>query len=352
MIDITQITEWEYINYVIAVLIVFLAFLVARICLYIFEVYLNRFAAKTNTKLDDMIIGAIKRPLYIIIFVFGVYLAFNYVDFPFSDFVEVTILFKIISVILITWVAFRLSDAIIKEYGYALAKKTDSNIDDVIIPVVDQISGILIIIIGILLILNLLEIRITPMLAGMGIAGIAVALAAQDTLSNMFSGFAMMVDQPFKLGDRIILDSGELCEVKEIGLRSTRLYNVIDHAIITMPNSDVSNMKITNISAPDVKLKVRIPIGVGYGTDIDKVKQILLEIAEEAPDVLNFPPPEAPFMEFDDSSLNLLLIVWIGNIRKKVDVIDYINCRIKTRFEEEGINIPFPIRTVYLERED
>jgi len=350
MIEISSILEWEYINYVIAVLIVVLALSAARVCLYIFEIYLERFAAKTKTKIDDIILEAIKKPLYIIILVFGVYLAFNYVKFPFEELVAVKILFQIVSVLLSTWVAYRISDAIIKEYGYELAKKTDNNIVDVIIPVVDQIAGILIAVIGIITILHLLDIEITPMLAGMGIAGIAVALAAQETISNMLSGFTLMIDQPFKINDRIILDSGEICEVKEVGLRSTRLYNVIDHAMITMPNSDVSNMKVTNISAPDVKLKVRIPIGVGYGTDIGKVKEILLKIAEEAPEVLNYPPAEATFREFGDSSLNLVLVVWIGDVKRKIEVLDYVNCQIKDRFEEEGIDIPFPIRTVYMEK--
>ncbi|MDY6932308.1 MAG: mechanosensitive ion channel, partial [Halobacteriota archaeon] len=138
-------------------------------------------------------------------------------------------------------------------------------------------------------------------------------------------------------------------EVRDIGLRSTRLYDVIDHAMITMPNSDVSNMKITNISMPDVKLKIRVPIGVAYGTDIELVKKILLEIAEEAPEVLNDPQPDVFFVDFGDSSLNFVLISWIGNVRRKMEVIDHINCKIKNRFEEEGIDIPFPIRTIYMQ---
>lgn len=126
------------------------------------------------------------------------------------------------------------------------------------------------------------------------------------------------------------------------------MYNVIDSTLITIPNAELSKMKIVNISEPDIKLIVRIPIGVAYGSDINKVKGILLEITKEAPDVLNDPPPVVFFMEFADFSLNLLLIAWIGDVKKKLVVTDYLNCRIKERFEEENIEIPFPIRTIYM----
>ncbi|MDY6930629.1 MAG: mechanosensitive ion channel, partial [Halobacteriota archaeon] len=249
MLEVSTVLNWEYVEYAVAFFIVVLALLIARICVYIFEKYLEHFASKTESKLDDMIIEAIKRPVYLLTILIGVYFALNSIEFQYMN--DAVIFFKIFGISLTTWVVYSLTDAIIKEYGYALAERTESDIDDVIIPVIDQIAGILIIVLGVLSILNLLGIKITPILAGMGVAGIAVALAAQETLSNMFSGFTLMMDRPFKIGDRIVLDSGELCEVRDIGLRSTRLYDVIDHAMITMPNSDVSNMKITNISMPD-----------------------------------------------------------------------------------------------------
>ncbi|MBU2617611.1 MAG: mechanosensitive ion channel, partial [Euryarchaeota archaeon] len=121
--------------------------------------------------------------------------------------------------------------------------------------------------------------------------------------------------------------------------------------LITIPNAELSKMKLTNISEPDIKLKLRIPIGVAYGSDIDKVKRVLLEIAKEAPDALDDPSPMVIFNEFADSSLNLLLIVWISDIKRKIMVVDYINSKIKKRFEEENIEIPFPIRTLYIQKE-
>jgi len=346
MIDVLT---WGYFNYIMALAIVIVTLVGTKILMHFFERYLEAFAARTKTKVDDLIIKTVKRPLYFIILLLGVYLAFVHVKFPFLEQTELGL--KIIGAILGTWAAYRVIPALIEEYGRSLAQRTESKIDDVIVPVVEKIAKIFLVIIGLLIILDLLRIDVTPMIAGMGIAGIAIALALQDTLSNMFSGFYLMIDRPFKLGDRLVLDTGELCEVRDVGLRSTRLYNVIDHTLITIPNAELSKMKLTNISEPDIKLKLRIPIGVAYGSDIDKVKRVLLEIAKEAPDVLDDPPPIAVFNEFADFSLNLLLIVWISDIKGKIVVVDYINSRIKKRFEEENIEIPFPIRTLYIQKE-
>ncbi|RLG32108.1 hypothetical protein DRN98_05780 [Methanosarcinales archaeon] len=343
---ITDLSSFEYIEYAVALLIILLTITVAKLIFYIFETYARRLTSNTKTKLDDLVIETIKKPIYLIILLVGTYFALSYIKFPWLF--QFEILLKIVAVIIGTWVLIILFKRLIKDYGHELTKKTETRVDDVVVPVVERIGGIVIAIIGILIILDILEIEITPMLAGMGIAGLAVALAAQETLSNMFSGVYLLVDHPVKIGERIILDSGELCEVKDIGLRSTKLYNVVEHTMIFIPNEVLAKSKIVNISAPDIRLKVRFPIGVAYGTDVRKVRKILFEIAEEAPDVLNDPEPIVVFRKFGDSSLNLLLILWIGDIKKKFDVIDYVNQRIDDRFKEEGIEIPFPIRTLYM----
>jgi small-conductance mechanosensitive channel len=346
MVELAMI--WDYMQYIEALVIILLTLVGARMVIHFFEKYLEEFTARTKMKVADVIIKTIKVPLYILILLLGVNIALVHVNFPFLA--QIGLIFRIIGAILGTWVAYRIIPALMKIYGRSLAKRTKTNIDDVIIPVLEKIVKLFLLIIGILLILNILEINITPMLAGMGIAGIAIALALQDTLSNIFSGFYMMVDHPFKLGDRIMLGEGELYEVRDVGMRSTRLYDIINHTMVTIPNSEFSKMKLINLVEPDRRLKVRIPIGVAYGSDIGKVKRVLLEISKEATNVLDDPEPMVFFNEFDDFSLNLILIVWIDDVTKKLDVIDHINSRIKERFEEEHIDIPFPIRTLHMER--
>ncbi|RJS73585.1 MAG: hypothetical protein CW694_00255 [Candidatus Syntrophoarchaeum sp. WYZ-LMO15] len=343
---ILELSNLDYIHYIVSILILLLTLILARLTLYIFNVYLRRIASSTRTNLDNILVETVEKPVYIIVLLIGMYLALSYIEFPWLA--QLLILIKILGVIIGTWVTIELFKRLIEDYGHELTRKTKTRIDDVLIPLIERVGKVVIAAVGILIILDILQIDITPMLAGMGIAGLAVALAAQETLSNMFSGVYLMVDHPIRLGDRIILDSGELCEVQDIGLRSTKLYNIVEHTMIFIPNEILAKSKIVNISAPDIRLKVRFPIGVAYGTDIRKVKRILLEIAEEAPDVLDDPEPVVIFREFGDFSLNLLLILWIGDIRRKFDVIDYVNQRIDDRFKEEGIEIPFPIRTLYI----
>lgn len=201
-----------------------------------------------------------------------------------------------------------------------------------------------------MVVLHILDINVIPLLAGMGIAALAFALAAQDSLSNMFSGFYLMVDRPFRIGDRLILGGGEIVEVRDVGIRSTKLYNVLEHTLVTVPNAELSRMTLTNISEPDIKFRLRVPIGVAYGSDVAKVKKTLLGVARATEGTLEDPVPIVIFEEFGDFSLNFQLVVWIQDVRKKFEVLDEINTEINKRFEEEKIEIPFPITTVHVRR--
>ncbi len=346
MIEIAMI--WDYMQYIEALVIILLTLVGARMVMHFFEKYLEEFAARTEMKVADVIIKTIKGPLYILILLYGVNIALVHVNFSFLD--QIGLVFSIIGALLGTWVVYSIVPVLIKEYGRSLAKRTHTSIDEVVIPVLERIAKVSLLIIGVLLILHILKVNITPMLAGLGVAGLAIALALQDTLSNLFSGFYLMIDHPFKLGDRIILGEGELYEVRDVGMRSTRLYSIFDHTMVTIPNSELSKGKLTNLVEPDRRIKVRIPIGVAYGSDMTKVRRVLLEISKEAPNVLAYPEPIVYFQEFADFSLKLLLIVWADDVTKKYEVIDHINSRIKERFEEENIEIPFPIRTLHMSR--
>ncbi len=346
MFEIAMI--WDYMQYIEALVTLLLTLVVARVVMRFFEKYLEEFAARTKIKGVDVLIKTIKGPLYILILFIGIHLALTIVKFPFLA--QTGLVFRIIGAILGTWVVYNIVPALMQEYGHSIAKRTNTSVDQVVIPVLERIVKLFLLIVGILLILNILKINITPMLAGLGVAGLAIALALQDTLSNMFSGFYMMLDHPFKLGDRIMLGVDDLYEVRDVGMRSTRLYDIIYHTMVTIPNSELSKMKLPNLVEPDRRLKVRIPIGVAYGSDMTKVRRVLSEIAKGAPEVLDDPAPKIIFNEFDDFSLNLILIVWIEDATKKIDVIDHINSRIKERFEEENIEIPFPIRTLHMKR--
>jgi MscS family membrane protein len=195
-----------------------------------------------------------------------------------------------------------------------------------------------------MLILSVFEINITPFLAGAGILGLAVAFAAQDIISNFFGGAIITIDKPFKVGDRIKVDT-YYGDVISIGPRSTRL-KTLDYQIVTIPNNKITTNVIVNYAEPDQKMRITIPVSVAYGTDPNKVKNILLDIATEVVKNTDYliedPPPKVFFSEYSDSSLNFILYVWAKKYNLPDEVKDAVNTRIADRFAAESIEIPFP----------
>ena len=192
------------------------------------------------------------------------------------------------------------------------------------------------------------DINITAWLASAGIVGIAVGFAAKDSLANLFAGFFIMVDAPYKVGDFINLDGGERGRVTDIGLRSTRILTK-DDMEITIPNSVIASSKIINESGgPSEKERIRISVGIAYGSDIDIVRNVLLDIAKSNPNVEEEPEPRVRFREFGESELSFQLLCWIAEPILRGRVVDELNSEIYRQFIEKGIEIPFPQRIIHM----
>lgn len=196
------------------------------------------------------------------------------------------------------------------------------------------------------IILGYFNISISGILATAGVASLAISLAAQDTLGNMLAGFMVMLDRPYKVGDRIETN-GLLGDVVDIGGRTTRL-RTLDNTVIVIPNSDLASSRVINHTNPTPRTIVKLLIGVGYDSDLEKVKNILNEIMVNNPKVLKDPPPASYFVEFGESSLNLQCLCSINNYTDILKVRDELNSAIKSRFEAENIEIPYPKRDVNL----
>jgi MscS family membrane protein len=309
-------------------------------------------AETTSTRWDDIIIATIGKPLQVTIIAVSVFIALKYFGIvpPQYEWLLDDRFVNSFYILIGAWVISSFIHDIIVVYGHAIAERTDSDWDDRLIELLKLVTKYAIWFTAIILILYTFKIDITPFLAGAGIAGLAIALAAQDIISNFFGGAIITVDKPFKVGDRIKVDQ-YYGDVINVGPRSTRL-KTLDEQIVTIPNNKITSTVIVNYAEPDQKLRISIPVSVAYGSDIPKVKQILLEIAHEIIKktgyLLDTPGPKVFFLEFGDFGLKLVLYVWAAKYNLPDEVKDAVNSRIAERFAAEGIEIPFPQMDVRL----
>jgi small-conductance mechanosensitive channel len=326
---------------IIAAIFIFIIYiLLAKIADIFTDKIIRRLTKFTNSNLDDTLIDLMHRPVFYSVVIFGALHSIKILDVS-DKFIFYT------NGGLLTLLALLWSICIIKVSKPIIA---NSILSKDITPLIENIWKVLVIVGSVMFILSVWEVNITPLLASAGIVGVAVALAAKDTLANFFGGISVFIDKPYKIGDYIVLDQGERGEVVNIGIRSTRI-KTRDDIMITVPNSIIANTKIINESAPVPNFRFRVPVSAAYGSDIDEIENILMEIAENNGNVQKSPEPRVRFRAFGESSLNLELLCWAKEPSIRGKTIHEINKAVYNRFNEAGITIPFPHRTVYV-RED
>ena len=320
---------------------------------FLIKRFILAFTQKTKTKFDDILVEIIRRPIIVLIAVYGTITSVLQLSINIGLRATIYQVYSFIVVVIGMYVAVRAFNEFLDEFSRKKGgKKTTFNA--VLKPVFKKIGLVVIVTIGFIFGLNVLGINVTALLAGAGVAGLVIAFAAQDTLSNFFSGMHLLLDRPFKIGDIILIESGEYCQVENVGMRSTKLYSIFDHELIVLPNNSLANQKIINLVKPDNKIKGKLTIGVAYGSDVKRVMDILYTVAINHKNVLKEPgfEPVVRFSDFADSSLNFLLIVWIDEVLNKWQVLSDIRKEIDALFRKEGIEIPFPQRTIWLHQVD
>jgi len=316
--------------------------------------WLESKAGETSTSWDDILIAAIGTPVQFAIIVLSVYFGVTWFTIlPESmQWIHEPAYAKAFFIVLSAWILSTFLHSIIHIYGRAIAEQSETDMDDRLVDLLELVIRYVIWFAAVMAILKVFNIDVTPLLAGAGIAGIAIALAAQDFISNFFGGAIITVDKPFKVGDRIKVED-YYGDVLSVGTRSTRI-KTLDYQVVTIPNNKLTSNIIINFSEPDQKLRITIPVTVAYGSDPRRVKEILLDIAQDAIKnteyILEDPAPTVFFMEFADSSLNFILHVWARKYNIPEQVRDTINCRIAERFAQEGIEIPFPQMDVHMKK--
>jgi small-conductance mechanosensitive channel len=313
----------------------------------------GRRAKTTENVIDDTIVELVKGPVFAIIVIFGAFSSLGILGLDRDIMSVLGTVYGVLIILLLTWVSYHIFRRVLIQYGKSLARKTKSTLDDRLVPIIDKIGAVVIVIVGFVFVIQYFGYDITFFIAGLGVLGLIIAFAAQDTLSNFFSGIHIMLDRPFSVGDRLVLESGETCRVLDVGLRSTKLYDISAHNIIILPNNKVASMKILNETRPDERSRARVDVGVECEADVQKVERLLLEIASSHPNVLKDEgsAPFVRFLEFGDSSLNFMVKCWVDKLTNKGKVESDLRTEINRRFAEEGIDIPFPLTVVKLQQE-
>ena len=318
--------------------------IVAAVVLHYFFAWLSKRAERTKTKMDDLLVHSLGAPLVMLAFFIPFFLALRQVIYLYPQYqwlADSKILMSA-NIIVGTWIIATLIDCILRIYGIDLAEKTETDLDDRIIAILQKIAKYLIWFTGLMYILALFDINITPLIAGLGIVGIAIALAAQDLFSNFFGGAVIVTDQPFKIGDRVLINE-VLGDVTHIGPRSTRIIT-LDSDVVTIPNTKIATSVVHNYSMPNPQVRIQIPVAVYAESDIDQVKRVLTEVCDEAvknrPDMLAPNPKPTVFLtKMDKTSMTFMVSVYASGFLYNNSIQDYMNTRIIERFRSEGIRI-------------
>ncbi len=243
----------------------------------------------------------------------------------------------ILTVLSGAWVVYGLAKGVSDWYVAAVASRGAAALDQVA-PAFRLAVKVLLLFVVATVILDHYNFKITALLGAAGFASLVVALAAQDTFANMFAGFVLMMDRPFRVGDRIELSDGRVGDVQEIGLRSTRILS-FDNTLYVIPNSELAKSRVINHSYPGDKINVRQRIALLYGNDLEKVKKTVVEACRAHPLVLREPPPQALVSDWSDNFIYVSFNFWIADYRTRPQVVDELNTAIYSRLVQEGIRM-------------
>jgi len=296
---------------------------------------------KAGSSLDYKLLNAAKGPIQILIIVAGVYFACNTLnDLSPGIVVALDRLANIALILVGAYLVSNFISALIRWYTRDVAPKTGSDLDDSLLPFLAKAAVALVYITAGIMILDLF-VEVTPLIASLGIVGIAVAFAAKAALKNIFGAMAILSDRPFKIGDRLYLDGIGAVDVVDVGLWSTRV-RTMDSRIVVVPNDKMASSQIVNISQPDVKLRLQLKFRISYASDAEKACGILESIASGTPGVSVSPKPGAYLSELGDFAVTIMLLAYLDNYDNDLSVSDCIYRNALEAFKKEGIVIPYP----------
>jgi small-conductance mechanosensitive channel len=327
------------------VLVLIIGFLVSRLVYFLMEMAV----ARTEIKYDDEFVKRIRSQIFLSIFVIGFQfgtLRLTFIDVMVKQWLNQ--IFVAIYVVAATIIVWRLLDVFVEYYQEEVEPERDINQTDTLLILLHRVGRVLIITISVIMLLSINNINVNALIAALGVGGLAISLAAQDTLSNVIAGVMIMIDQPFRVGDRIEIQGlGTWGDVVDIGLRTTRI-RTRDNRLVIIPNNNISTDQVVNYTYPDPQYRIQIEIGVGYGQDIEKVRQIIIDAVSKVDGVLQDKPVDALYVEMGPSAMTFRVRWWIESFVDTRRMFDSVNTALQQALDEAKIDMPFDTLDVRL----
>lgn len=346
---IVGLTQSQLLDLAIAALSILAAFVIGRwMIAVVVRGLVARVAGRTGTELDDVLVDALLPPLAWAFVAVVAELALARLDFlPESWTGPIDDAFFVLYVLIAFAALARTLGGLFKWYGREISMRTETDLDEQLLPILRRLSVLVVGLILLSMVLSRFDVQVGGLLATLGIGSLAIALAAQASLGDIFAGFVIMIDRPYRIRDRIeILDLDTWGDVVDIGLRSTKV-RTRDNRMVVIPNSVMGKSLIVNHSFPNSYYRIDIHVGVEYGTDIEEARQVIIEAASQVEGLWEERPVEALFLEMADSALLFRIRVWIESYADARRMIDRVNSVVYPALRENGIGIPYPQRTVH-----
>ncbi|WP_457597135.1 mechanosensitive ion channel family protein [Hydrogenimonas sp.] len=324
---------------------ILLSFVIAKTVYWLIGHFVKKLAKNTKNRFDDILVDMLEEPVVFVLIITGIWYSLHFLNLSETAQLAISRAYYVLFIVAGAWLLTRLSDATIETYLVPYVRKTEGKLDDQLLPIIRKGIKLSVWSIAVIVALDNAGYDVKAVLASLGIGGLALALAAKDTVANLFGSFTIFVDKPFVVGDRVKV-KGYDGFVREVGIRSTRL-QTLDGRMVTIPNQFVANESIVNVSSEPSR-KITMDIGLTYDTTPEKMEramEILREIAQNHPDTEE--NIVTAFTEFKDSALNIRFIYYIKKGASVFGAQNAINMAILRRFNDEGLEFAFPTQTIY-----
>ena len=299
-------------------------------------------AKRTKSTVDDTLIDILGTPLFFVILFVGLRASLDAFTLQPGAERALDVFGSLVFIVVIGYILFRSWNEVALGYTKRLAHRSHGSLDNRLMPLLEKLGGLVIVLFAAILFMRALGVGFGWVLAGGAFASLVIGLAAQDTLSNFFSGIHLLLDQPFREGDEIELTTGEVCTVRKIGLRSSHLYHVRHHELIVVPNNLLATTMVINLMRPDRRHRIWLDIGVTYDSDPDQVRRIVAEAALAHPLVLREAgnEPQVRLVDLGPPALRYTLVFWVADHTQRHSVASDLRIAVLRRFKDNGIHLP------------